>query len=123
VLRCLGLKRHVWGCVAAVELVTVGCLLGIQGSSTIANIVSQVRGVTELVARIANASDEQASGIRQIGQAVEQLDRMIQVNSSLVQGHTAVANNLKAQTERLVETLSVFTLSRGEVTLLQARPR
>nr|WP_281179239.1 methyl-accepting chemotaxis protein [Paraburkholderia oxyphila] len=106
----------------SVEKVDNGSKLVDSAGTTIANIVSKVRGVTDLVGQIANASREQSAGISQISEAVEQLDQMTQVNSALVQEHTAAANSLKSQTERLVEILSVFTLSPDDESLLLTRP-
>jgi methyl-accepting chemotaxis protein len=105
----------------SVGKVNDGSLLVDSAGRTIADIVFQVRGVTDLVGQIANVSREQSAGIGQVSQAVEQLDHMTQVNSALVQQHTAAADSLKSQTERLVETLCVFTLSRDEKNLLLAR--
>jgi aerotaxis receptor len=102
----------------SVETVDGGSKLVDSAGKTIAEIVSQVRGVTDLVSRIASASREQSAGVGQVSQAVEQLDQMTQVNATLVQVHTRAADNIKQQTERLAEMLCVFTLSRDERNVL-----
>ena len=102
------------------ETVEGGSKLVDSAGKTIADIVAQVRGVTDLVSQIAEASREQSAGVSQVSVAVEQLDRMTQVNSTLVQQHTAAADGMKQQTERLAEMLCVFTLSRDESNLLLA---
>ncbi|MEX3947903.1 methyl-accepting chemotaxis protein [Paraburkholderia sp. EG287B] len=98
----------------SVEKVDDGSKLVDSAGKTIADIVAQVRGVTSLVSQIAEASREQSAGVGQVSQAVEQLDRMTQVNATLVQQHTTAADSLQQQTERLAEMLCVFTLSRDE---------
>jgi aerotaxis receptor len=100
------------------ETVEGGSKLVDSAGKTIADIVAQVRGVTDLVGQIAQASREQSAGVSQVSVAVEQLDRMTQVNSTLAQQHTAAADGMKQQTDRLAEMLCVFTLSRDERNLL-----
>jgi aerotaxis receptor len=109
--------------VQSVGTVDDGSKLVDSAGRTIADIVSQVRGVTDLVSQIAGASREQSAGVGQVSEAVEELDRMTQVNATLVQKHTAAAESMKQQTERLAEMLCVFTLSRGEQNALLARAR
>jgi aerotaxis receptor len=70
-------------------------LQGWQAGKTIADIVAQVRGVTSLVSQIAEASREQSAGVGQVSQAVEQLNRMTQVNATLAQQQTTAADSLK----------------------------
>lgn len=90
---------------------------------TIEDIVSQVEAMTDLVGQIATASFEQSAAIGQVTQAVEQLDDVTQENAALVQENTAVAERLNSQSDRLVETLCVFTLSRAETNALLLRSR
>ncbi|PMS36770.1 methyl-accepting chemotaxis sensory transducer with Pas/Pac sensor [Trinickia symbiotica] len=106
----------------SVETVDDGSKLVDSAGKTIAEIVSQVRGVTDLVGQIARASREQSAGVGLVSQAVEQLDQMTQVNATLVQVHTEAAGNIKQQTERLAEMLCVFTLSRDERNLHLSAP-
>ncbi len=82
--------------------------------TTIEDIVAQVKSVTELVGHMAQASHEQSAALGQVSQAVEQLDRTTQANATLVEATTTAADSLKMQNGRLVETLSVFTLSGGD---------
>jgi aerotaxis receptor len=102
------------------ETVEGGSKLVDSAGKTIADIVAQVRGVTDLVGQIAEASREQSAGVSQVNVAVEQLERMTQVNSTLVQQHTAAADSMKQQTDRLAEMLGVFTLSGDESNVLLA---
>jgi len=95
----------------SVTRVEAGAKLVDSAGSSIENIVTQVRRVTELVGTIANASLEQSSGIGQINTAVTQLDHMTQQNSALVEESTASAESLASQANRVAEAVGVFKLS------------
>jgi aerotaxis receptor len=98
----------------SVGQVSNGSKLVNSAGKSIGDIVEQVRRVTELVGHIANASNEQSSGIGQVNQAVTQLDQLTQQNAALVEQSTASAESLREQAARLVDTVSVFKLSKAE---------
>ncbi len=77
---------------------------------TIADIVGQVQRVSTLIGELSHASNEQRSGIEQIGQAVTQLDEVTQQNAALVEESAAAAESLKQQAERLAGTVAAFRL-------------
>jgi len=81
---------------------------------TIEDVVQQVRRVTELVVKIADASLEQSAGIDQINDGVANLDHATQQNAAMVEENTALAANMRAQAEQLTEAVSVFRLSQKE---------
>jgi aerotaxis receptor len=81
---------------------------------TVGDVVTQVRQVTELVAKIAGALLEQEAGIGQINDGVGTLEIVTQQNAQLVNEHTESAASLREQAERLAEAVSVFKLSRQE---------
>jgi len=62
------------------------------------------------MAEITAASNEQALGVAQIGEAVSQMDQATQQNAALVEEMAAAASSLKSLAEELVETVSVFKL-------------
>jgi methyl-accepting chemotaxis protein len=82
-------------------------LVGDAGKS-MGDIVDQVRRVNQLISEISAASQEQSSGIDQIGHAVTQLDQVTQQNAALVEESAAAAESLRHQAKRLAETVSVF---------------
>ncbi|MGF6638242.1 aerotaxis receptor [Paraburkholderia sp. MM5496-R1] len=100
-----------------------GARLVDSAGETIEDIVSQVEAMTDLVGQIATASFEQSAAIGQVSQAVEQLDDVTQENAALVQENTSAAERLNSQSDRLVETLCVFTLLRAETNALLLRSR
>jgi methyl-accepting chemotaxis protein len=69
--------------------------------------------VNDLIGEISSATQEQTQGIGQVGDAVNQLDQVTQQNAALVEESAAAAESLNQQAARLVEAVSVFTLSQG----------
>ncbi|PZR20015.1 MAG: methyl-accepting chemotaxis protein, partial [Azospira oryzae] len=79
-----------------------------EAGATMQRIVGQVRQVSELIAEIAAASNEQSQGISQVGHVVLQLDDVTQQNASLVvQGATAV-DDLRGRADELSRVVAVF---------------
>jgi methyl-accepting chemotaxis protein len=95
----------------SVGKVEAGTQLVATAGSTMSDIVSQVRRVSDLIGEIAYASDEQTTGIGQIGAAVSQLDEVTQQNAALVEESAAAAESLKHQALSLAETVSVFKVA------------
>lgn len=54
---------------------------------------------------------EQSSGIKQVGDAVGQMDQVTQQNAALVEESAAAAESLKGQAWQLVQAVSVFKLA------------
>lgn len=67
-----------------------------------------MRQVEALIAQISLASQEQSTGIAQVGQAVSQLDQVTQQNAALVEEAAAAADSMRHQAGRLAEVVSVF---------------
>ena len=74
-------------------------------------VVTSTGRVTQLMAEVAAASDEQAKGIGQVNASVIQLDQMTQQNAALVEQSAAAAESLKDQALRLNEVVGSFHLS------------
>jgi len=75
---------------------------------TMDDITRSVKAVNELVGNIATASEEQSAGLMQIYQAVSDLDRVTQKNTSLVKQVAASASSLNGRTETLNAAISHF---------------
>ena len=71
---------------------------------------TQVKRVTDLIAEINAATQEQTSGIDQINNAVMQLDQVTQQNAALVEESAAAADSLNQQARQLVQAVAVFKL-------------
>ena len=95
----------------SVERVERGTALVGEAGSTMDEIVSSIRRVTDIMAEISAASSEQASGVAQVGEAVQQMDQATQQNAALVEQMAAAASSLQQQADELVQTVAVFKLS------------
>ncbi|MHA7233581.1 methyl-accepting chemotaxis protein, partial [Burkholderia pseudomallei] len=93
---------------ASVERVNNGSALVGQAGETMTEILQAVRRVTDIMGEIAAASEEQSSGISQVGRAVTQMDEMTQQNAALVEEAAAAASSLQEQAARLRESVSAF---------------
>jgi uncharacterized phage infection (PIP) family protein YhgE len=96
---------------ASVERVEQGTALVDKAGETMTEVVSSIRRVTDIMGEISAASNEQAMGVAQVGQAVSQMDQATQQNAALVEEMAAAASSLKSQAEDLVGTVAVFKLS------------
>jgi len=95
---------------ASVEKVTIGTLQVNEAQSTMQDIVTQIRHVTQLIGGISAATSEQSIGINQIGDAISQLDQVTQQNAALVEESAAAAESLREQALRLTEAVGVFKI-------------
>lgn len=76
-------------------------------------VVGEIQRVTQCMAEIRNASEEQRRGIEQINQAVTDLDSNTQQNSALVEQAAAAAESMHEQTGMLQRLVSGFRLEPG----------
>ena len=94
----------------SVHQVGLGSTLVNQAGSTMEEIVSSVRRVTDIMAEITSASSEQVAGIEQINQAITEMDAVTQQNAALVEEAAAASEALQDQASSLAEAVSVFKL-------------
>jgi methyl-accepting chemotaxis protein len=92
----------------SVDKVSDGSKLVAQAGQTMEEIVSSIRGVTNMMAEITGASSEQSSGIEQVNQAISQMDDVTQQNAALVEQAAAASEALEEQAQNLVVTVSGF---------------
>ena len=95
---------------ASVERVEQGTALVDQAGSTMTEVVSSIRRVTDLMGEISAASNEQSLGVSQVGEAVTQMDQVTQQNAALVEEMAAAASGLQSQAQDLVKVVAVFKL-------------
>ncbi|MGZ5050403.1 MAG: methyl-accepting chemotaxis protein [Methylobacter sp.] len=79
-----------------------------QAGKTIKDIVSSIQQVTDLMTNIATASSEQNAGIRQVHQAISQMDEVTQQNAALVEQAASAAEALHEQTRNLAAEIAFF---------------
>ncbi|MBP7065662.1 methyl-accepting chemotaxis protein [Ferrovibrio sp.] len=88
--------------------VRTGASLVNQAGGALGDIVTAVKKVTDIVAEIAAASREQATGLDQINTAVASMDEMTQRNGALVEETSAAAQALSNQARELTRMVGFF---------------
>ncbi|UTA55962.1 methyl-accepting chemotaxis protein [Lysobacter soli] len=83
-----------------------------QAGRTMQGIVTSVRKVSDIIADISAASNEQTAGIEQVNGAITQMDEGTQQNAALVEQSAAAARSLEQQAAQLVEAVAVFRVGR-----------
>jgi methyl-accepting chemotaxis protein len=94
----------------SVQRVDTGTNLVDKAGSTMQEVVTAIRRVTDIMGQISAASKEQSQGVSQVGDAVKQMDQVTQQNAALVEEMAAAASSLKSQADDLVQTVAVFKL-------------
>ena len=96
----------------SVTTVDIGSKLVAQAGSTMDEVVSSVKRVTDIVGEITAASHEQSVGLDEINRAITQMDEVTQQNAALVEEAAAAAQSLQEQASNLSQIVSVFKLDR-----------
>ncbi|MGV3572676.1 MAG: methyl-accepting chemotaxis protein [Ramlibacter sp.] len=95
-----------------------GTTLVARAGQTMHEVVSSNQRVSEIVSEISAATEEQTRGIEQVNQAITDMDRVTQQNAALVEEASAAAHSMLAQSNDLLQAVSVFRLRDAAV----ARP-
>ncbi|MFN4166221.1 MAG: methyl-accepting chemotaxis protein [Ferrovibrio sp.] len=90
--------------------VKTGAALVNQTGQSLTEIVSSIKKVSDIVAEIAAASREQATGLEQVNTAVGSMDEMTQRNGALVEETSAAAQALNGQAEQLADLVRQFRI-------------
>jgi len=108
----------------SVTRVEQGAVLVDDAGRTMADIVSGIRNVAEIIGEISVASREQSQGVTQVGEAVSHMDQSTQQNAAMVEEMAASAANMYAKAHDLVKSVAIFRLadSRGSHSLGYAAP-
>jgi methyl-accepting chemotaxis protein len=98
------------------EKVEFGTRTAKECAGALDEIMHNVARVNEMVREISTASQEQASGIREITKAMSELDQVTQQNTSSSNDASHTARNLQDEAQRLNEyVLKLATLVSGDV--------
>jgi methyl-accepting chemotaxis protein len=89
-----------------------------KAGQSLNEIVDSIKKVSVVVAEIANASAEQATGIDEINRALTQMDEVTQQNSALVEENAATAKTLEQQAKAMDSQVAFFQIAAGH----DARP-
>ena len=94
----------------SVGKVAEGSTLVHKAGATMGDIVSSVQRVTDIMAEISAASQEQSAGIEQVNQTVTSMDEATQQNAALVEEASAAARSMEDQARLLNEAVDVFVI-------------
>lgn len=93
-----------------------------KAGAAMKDIVNSVIQVTDIMAEITSASDEQSTGINQIAQAVNEMDLVTQQNAAMVEESATAANDMENQAEQLNRMVAQFQINENENEKLADRP-
>ena len=82
-------------------------LVGLTGEA-LTRIVGHVDQMSGLMAEIASAAQEQATGLGQVNSAVNQMDKVTQQNAAMVEQSTAASHSLAGEAEELTRLVKQF---------------
>ena len=100
---------------ASSEKVESGSKLVQDAGSSMVEILTSVKRVSDIIGEISAASAEQSQGIGSVNVSVTQLDQMTQQNAALVEQSAAAAESLKEQATRLASAVAAFKLGTQKV--------
>ncbi len=113
--RSAGAAKEIKGLIGdSVTKVEAGTKLVDAAGQTMGEIVDSVKRVSDLIAEIAAASQEQSTGIGHVNGAVTQMELVVQQNASLVEEASAATESMKAQSGALLDTVARFKLGSHE---------
>ncbi len=102
--------------------VKTGAALVNQTGGSLTDIVNAIKKVSDIVAEIAAASREQATGLDQVNTAVGSMDEMTQRNGALVEQTSASAQALADQGRQLAELVGFFKIDGSGGSMTTAAP-
>jgi methyl-accepting chemotaxis protein len=94
-----------------------GVTLVAETGKALERIVSQVLEINRVVADIAAGAQEQATGLQQVNNAVNEMDKVTQQNAAMAEEATAASRSLAQESEQLDTLVGQFQL--GNVMALE----
>jgi methyl-accepting chemotaxis protein-1 (serine sensor receptor) len=94
----------------SVQKVHHGSELVDQAGATMGEIVGSINRVTDIMAEIMAASQEQSAGIEEVNRAIVQMDQATQQNAALVEQASSAAQQLRDEADSLARAVGAFRL-------------
>ncbi|TFW18653.1 methyl-accepting chemotaxis protein [Duganella callida] len=91
-----------------------GCKQVNEAGDAMQEITSCIRRVAQIMADIAGATEQQATGIELINEAIKQIDNVTQQNAALVEEAAAAATSLTGQAAELTKLVCTFHLGAND---------
>jgi methyl-accepting chemotaxis protein len=95
----------------SIQRVNDGSELVNQSGKTLEEIVNSVKRVTDIIAEISAASQEQAIGIDQVNRAIMAMDQTTQQNVGVVEQTANVAQAMRDQASQLQQQVQAFKIN------------
>ena len=108
---------------SSVARVDAGARLVDEAGSTMEEIVSSVRRVTDIMAEISAASAEQSAGIEQVNRAIGRMDEATRQNATLVEQASAAAASLQDEAASLAGVVSIFKMEQRHARTVAFTPQ
>ncbi|MGZ8405562.1 MAG: methyl-accepting chemotaxis protein [Nitrospira sp.] len=97
----------------SIQHVNDGSELVNQSGKTLDEIVNSVKRVTDIIAEISAASQEQAIGIDQVNKAIISMDQTTQRNVGVVEETANAAQSMQDQASELQQQVQAFKIAEG----------
>jgi methyl-accepting chemotaxis protein len=88
-----------------------GVKLVAESGKALESIISQVTEINKVVGEIAEATQQQATGLAQINSAISQMDQTTQQNATMVEESTAASHSLSKEMGELTRLVDQFRLA------------
>jgi methyl-accepting chemotaxis protein len=88
-------------------------LVGKTGKA-LETIVNEIASITGLISDLAQSAKEQATGVREINTAVNQMDQMTQQNAAMVSNTANASHSLASEAAHLAELVSRLKVGRAQ---------
>ena len=92
----------------SVQRIEVGTQLADKSGDMLNSITASIEQVADKIEAIANASNEQSTGINQVNKAMANIDKVTQENAALVEETTAAAESLSSEANALRNSMAFF---------------
>ncbi|MEL7659492.1 MULTISPECIES: methyl-accepting chemotaxis protein [Acetobacterium] len=107
----------------SISKVEAGTKIADETAEGLKEILNQIEKVSDLVANIARASNDQASEIAQITMGLDQVSQVVQANSATAEESAAASQELSSQAEMLKEMMEAFKLKQLSTTPINTDSR
>ena len=122
--RSAGAAKEIKGLINdSVERVEEGSRLVDDSGKTLDEIVNAVKKVSDIIAEIAAAGQEQSAGIEEVNKAITQMDEMTQQNAALVEEATAASESMNEEAKSMNDLMDFFDLDDEEPEPVKAAPK
>ncbi|MDY8109177.1 methyl-accepting chemotaxis protein [Fulvimarina sp. 2208YS6-2-32] len=92
------------------EQVETGVELVTASGRSLEEIVTEVSSMADVISTIASSAREQATSLREVSAAADQMDKVTQQNAAMVEQATAASHTLEQETDALALAMSRFRI-------------